>query len=94
MDGIMRGKGRIAAGAFSGLLFALVFPGLAAAKDAKVYDSPDAAAAGMISALEAGTRDAITDVLGDQHNDQLFTDDERGPSARTARRRSPRRRRR
>jgi hypothetical protein len=76
MDGIMRGKGRIAAGAFGGLLFALALPDLAAAKDAKVYDTPDAAAAGMIAALEAGTRDAITDVLGDQHNDQLFTDDE------------------
>jgi len=76
MDGIKRGKGRIAAGAFSGLLFALALPGAAMAKDAKVYDSPDAAAAGMIGALEAGTRDAITDVLGDQHNDQLFTDDE------------------
>jgi hypothetical protein len=76
MDGIVRGKGRIAAAAFSGLLFALALPGAAAAKDPKVYDSPDAAAAGMIAALQAGTRDAITDVLGDQHNDQLFTDDE------------------
>jgi hypothetical protein len=76
MDGFKRGKGRIAAGALGGLLFALAFPGMAAAKDAKVYDSPDAAAAGMIAALQAGTRDAITDVLGDQHNDQLFTDDE------------------
>ena len=69
-------RGRIAAGVLSGLLFALAFPGLAAAKDAKVYDTPDAAAAGMIAALEAGSRDAITDVLGDEHNDQLFTDDE------------------
>jgi hypothetical protein len=76
MHGITRGKGRIAAGVLSGLLFALALPGLAAAKDAKVYDSPDAAAAGMIAALQAGTRDAITDVLGDQYNDQLFTDDE------------------
>jgi hypothetical protein len=69
-------RGRIAAGILSGLLFALAFPGLAEAKGAKVYDTPDAAAAGMIAALEAGTRDAITDVLGDEHNDQLFTDDE------------------
>ncbi len=76
MDGITRGRGRFAAGLLGGLLFTLALPGLAAAKDAKVYDSPDAAAAGMIAALEAGTRDAITDVLGDQHNDQLFTDDE------------------
>jgi hypothetical protein len=76
MDRITRGSGRIAAGVLTGLLFALALPGLAAAKDAKVYDSPDAAAAGMIAALQAGTRDAITDVLGDQHSDQLFTDDE------------------
>ena len=76
MDRITRGSGRIAAGVLGGLLFALALPGLAAAKDAKVYDSPDAAAAGMIAALQAGTRDAITDLLGDQHNDQLFTDDE------------------
>jgi hypothetical protein len=69
-------RGRIAAGILSGLLFALACPGLAAAKDAKVYDTPDAAAAGLIAALEAGSRDAITDILGDQHNDQLFTDDE------------------
>jgi type II secretory pathway pseudopilin PulG len=76
MDRITRGRGRIAAGVLSGLLFALALPGLAAAKDAKVFDTPDAAAAGMIAALEAGSRDAITDLLGDQHNDQLFTDDE------------------
>jgi hypothetical protein len=76
MHGITRSSGRNAAGVLSGLLFALALPGLAAAKDAKVYDSPDAAAAGMIAALQAGTRDAITDVLGDQHNDQLFTEDE------------------
>jgi hypothetical protein len=69
-------RGRLAAGALGGLLFALALPGLAVAKEAKVYDSPDAAAAGMIAALQAGTRDALTDVLGDEHNDQLFTDDE------------------
>jgi len=61
-------------GVIMGLL--LAFPGTAQAKDPKVYDSAQAAAAGMISALEAGTRDAMTDVLGDQHNDELFTDDE------------------
>jgi hypothetical protein len=76
MDLITRGSGRIAAGVFGALLFALTFPGLAAAKDANVYETPEAAAAGMIAALEAGSRDAITDLLGDQHNDQLFTDDE------------------
>jgi hypothetical protein len=76
MDGITRRGGRIAAGLLSGLLFALAFPGLATAKDAKVFDTPEAAAAGLIAALEAGSRDAITDLLGDQHNDQLFTDDE------------------
>ncbi len=65
MDGITRGKGRIAAGVVSGLLFALALPGMAAAKDAKVYDSLDAAAAGMIAAAQAGTSDAITDVRGD-----------------------------
>jgi len=76
MDRITRGGGRIAAGILSGLIFALALPGLAAAKDAKVYDTPEAAAAGMIAALEAGSRDALTDVLGDKNNDQLFTDDE------------------
>ena len=76
MDGIMRGTGRFAAGALGGMLFALALPGLASAKEAKVFDSPDAAAAGMVSALEAGTRDALVDLLGDEHNDQLFTDDE------------------
>jgi hypothetical protein len=74
MDGMMRG--RVAACAFGGLLFMLAVPGSAAAKEAKVYDSPEAAAAGMVAALETGTREAITDVLGDEHNDQLFTDDE------------------
>jgi hypothetical protein len=68
--------GRIAAGVFGGLLFVLACPGLASAKDAKVYETPDAAAAGMIAALEAGSRDALTDVLGDKNNDQLFNDDE------------------
>jgi hypothetical protein len=76
MDRITRGGGRIVAGILSGLIFALALPGLAAAKDAKVYDTPEAAAAGMIAALEAGSRDALTDVLGDKNNDQLFTDDE------------------
>jgi hypothetical protein len=76
MDRITRGGGRIVAGILSGLIFALALPGLAAAKDAKVYDTPEAAAAGMIAALQAGSRDALTDVLGDKNNDQLFTDDE------------------
>jgi hypothetical protein len=30
----------------------------------------------MIDALEKGSDDAIIDLLGDQHNDELFTDDE------------------
>lgn len=51
-------------------------PGLAEAKDAKIFPTPEAAAAGMIEALQRGTNEAIEDLLGDQHNDELFTDDE------------------
>ncbi|WP_395021376.1 DUF2950 family protein [Dongia sp.] len=76
MDRIMRRGGKLAAGILSGMLFGLACPGLAAAKDAKVFATPEAAAAGMIAALEAGSRDAITDLLGDAQQEQLFTDDE------------------
>ncbi|GAB2175982.1 DUF2950 family protein [Dongia sp. agr-C8] len=76
MNGITRRGSRIAAGVLSGTLFALACPGLAAAKDAKIFATPEAAAAGMIAALEAGSRDAITDLLGDAQQEQLFTDDE------------------
>jgi hypothetical protein len=56
------------------LLFLLPVP--AEAKAAKVFDTPEAAAQALVNALSAGTREAITDILGDEHNDTLFTDDE------------------
>ena len=59
-----------------GALMALTVPGLAYAADAKVFDTPDAAAAAMVTALEKGTNAAIVELLGDAHNDELFTDDE------------------
>ena len=67
---------RIASGILIAVLAVLLMPGLAAAKDPKVYDTPDAAASDFIAALGIGTRDAITNILGDQHNDEIFTDDE------------------
>jgi Protein of unknown function (DUF2950) len=70
---------RIALFAFrfvGGALIALTVPGLAYAVDAKVFDTPDAAAAAMVAALEKGTNAAIVELLGDAHNDELFTDDE------------------
>lgn len=57
-------------------LMALALPTLANAADAKVFDTPDAAAAAMVAALEKGTNDAIIELLGDAHNDELFTEDE------------------
>ena len=60
----------------SGALFALTMPSLAYAVDAKVFDTPDAAAAAMVAALEKGTDAAVVELLGDAHNDELFTDDE------------------
>ena len=60
----------------SGALIALTMPGLAYAIDAKVFDTPDAAAAAMVAALEKGTDAAVVELLGDAHNDELFTDDE------------------
>jgi hypothetical protein len=59
-----------------GTLIALTVPDLAYAVDAKVFDTPDAAAAAMVAALEKGTNAAIVELLGDAHNDELFTDDE------------------
>jgi len=59
-----------------GALMTLALPTLANAVDAKVFDTPDAAAAAMVAALEKGTNDAIVELLGDAHNDELFTDDE------------------
>ena len=57
-------------------LIALTVPSLAYAVDAKVFDTPDAAAAAMVTALEKGTNAAVVELLGDAHNDELFTDDE------------------
>ncbi|HWA46766.1 MAG TPA: DUF2950 domain-containing protein [Dongiaceae bacterium] len=51
-------------------------PAAAEAKPAKVFDTPEAAAQGMIDALGANTRAAIEELLGDEHNDTLFTEDE------------------
>jgi hypothetical protein len=59
-----------------GVLIALTAPSLAYAVDAKVFDTPDAAAAAMVTALEKGTNAAVIELLGDAHNDELFTDDE------------------
>jgi hypothetical protein len=59
-----------------GALIALTVSGLAYAADAKVFDTPDAAAAAMVAALEKGSNAAIVELLGDAHNDELFTDDE------------------
>ena len=41
-----------------------------------MFDTPEAAAQGMIAALEKGTNDAIVELLGDAHNEELFTEDE------------------
>jgi hypothetical protein len=59
-----------------GALMVLTVPGLAHAADAKVFDTPDAAAAAMVAALEKGTNAAIVELLGDAHNAELVTDDE------------------
>ncbi|WP_119303941.1 DUF2950 domain-containing protein [Dongia deserti] len=48
----------------------------AQAEDAKVYETPEAAAEALVGALKAGNREAILDVLGDEYKDSLFTDDE------------------
>ena len=54
----------------------VAIPAVAEAKGPKVFDTPEAAAQGMIDALAANTRTAIEDLLGDEHNDTLFTEDE------------------
>ncbi len=59
-----------------GALMTLALPAVADAADAKIFDTPDAAAAAMVAALEKGTNQAIIELLGDAHNDELFTDDE------------------
>lgn len=57
-------------------VLAMAISGAAQAKDPKVFDTPEAAAQGMIAALEKGTNDAIVELLGDQHSEELFTEDE------------------
>ena len=66
----------IASRLFGGALLTLALPTLAYAVDAEVFDTPEAAANGMVAALEKGTDEAIVELLGDAHNDELFTDDE------------------
>ena len=57
-------------------VLAMTVSGAAQAKDPKVFDTPEAAAQGMIAALEKGTNDAIVELLGDAHSEELFTEDE------------------
>ena len=57
-------------------ILAMTVSGAAQAKDPKMFDTPEAAAQGMIAALEKGTNDAIVELLGDAHNEELFTEDE------------------
>ena len=66
----------IASRLLGGALLTLALPTLAYAVDAKVFDTPEAAANGMVAALEKGSDEAIVELLGDAHNDELFTDDE------------------
>lgn len=54
----------------------MAIPATADAKTPKVFQTPEAAAQGMMDALSAGTREAIVALLGDEHSDALFTDDE------------------
>ena len=57
-------------------VLAMAVSSAAQAKDPKVFDTPEAAAQGMIAALEKGTNDAIVELLGDAHSEELFTEDE------------------
>jgi hypothetical protein len=58
------------------LAAALVIPAAPAlALDAKEFDTPEAAADAMVAALRKGTDEAVVELLGDAHNDELFTDD-------------------
>lgn len=59
-----------------GAVLLAVIPVVAEAKPAKVFPTPEAAAQGMVDALTANSRAAIEDLLGDEHNDTLFTEDE------------------
>jgi hypothetical protein len=58
------------------LVLTMALPTFASAVDPKVFDTPEAAAAAMVAALEKGTDEAIIELLGDSHNDELFTDDD------------------
>jgi hypothetical protein len=61
---------------FGMLAAALVIPAAPAlALDAKEFDTPEAAADAMVAALRKGTDEAVVELLGDAHNDELFTDD-------------------
>ena len=71
LDGWRAGCVALLALAAIGLL-----PNFALAKDPKVFETPEAAAQGMIQALEQGTKEAVVELLGDSHNDELFTNDE------------------
>jgi hypothetical protein len=66
-----------------GALLAMTIPGLAHAVDAKVFDTPDAAAAAMVTALEKGTDAAIVELLA-MPTMTSFSPTMRRPSARTA----------
>ncbi len=66
----------LATRAIFSLFLATALPGFASAADPKVFDTPEAAAAAMVAALEKGTNEAIVELFGDSHNDELFTDDE------------------
>jgi hypothetical protein len=61
---------------FIAAILMAVIPAIAEAKGPKVFDTPEAAAQGMIAALTANTRAAVEELLGDEHNDTLFTEDE------------------
>ena len=63
--------------AFGMVAAALTIPAAPArATDAKEFDTPEAAADAMVAALEKGTDEAVIELLGDAHNDELFTDDQ------------------
>ncbi|MEZ5832083.1 MAG: DUF2950 domain-containing protein [Dongiaceae bacterium] len=76
MNRIKSHASMVAAGIVFAMFTTLAMSSQAFAVDAKEFDTPDAAADGMVAALEKGTDAAIVELLGDAHNDELFTDDE------------------
>ncbi len=66
----------VAARTALGLILAMAVPTFANAVEPRVFDTPDAAAAAMVAALEKGTDEALIELLGDSHSDELFTDDD------------------